>query len=427
VFEPGSTSRRVALYATIGAFVGTAWGSWSLASRGADRSAIATASRAPSAPSCPAGFVRAAGFDASAIVEGTRSTRWLVRCDPVRSESAVSESLELFWSPEVLPDPRARPDALRAFVTGIAQSNRVALEPLGAVAPRTLDSAGATGSATEALSLATRGGFRLPGLVARAWALPSGGRTLLALLVAPASRAESIEARAAESVARIEGLRAHDGTANTARGFSARVTCPAGWTDATPPEGGPAPALFVGRACIEPGQGGGAELTFAEATGTIDGERGASPLFELAAAMISAVGTRVSAGRPDADAGATRVAEGFSSSEPVTVAGVQGRTARAEIDPPAAQLALRAWMIPAGDGSVYALSTSLHDRAAPTAAALDRWVEGARIARPYDQATLARTRSTRFRTNVVAPGVLTAILGALIALGRARALASERG
>jgi hypothetical protein len=423
VFEPGSTSRRVAIYAVAGAFIGTAWGSWSLASRGADRTAVSTQAQAPEAPACPDGYARAPGFDRGAIVDGTRDTRWLVRCDPVRSESAVSESLDLFWAPEVIPDPRARPDALRSFVDTIAQANHVALEPLPSTERATLVPATAQRPAVEGLALDARGGFRLPGFVARAWAVPARTRTLLVLLVAPSGRATEVEARAADAVSRVEGVHAYEGTSPAERGFAVTARCPAHWSDTTPADGGPAPALYVGRACIEPTQGGGAELTFAEVTGRMDGEGGASRLFELAAAMINAVGPRVSNATVDRDAGASAIAQGFGRTEPATVAGVEGRTARAEIEPPAARLALRAWMAPAGGGSVLALGTSLLERREPTRAALDRWLQGSPVLRPYDAPTLQGNRSRRFRLNVLIPGLITAVLGALVAVGRSRSLA----
>ncbi|MBL8677818.1 MAG: hypothetical protein JNK05_01535 [Myxococcales bacterium] len=435
MFEKGSLSRRVFLYATAGAFIGTAWGAWALASRGADSTAITTSSAAPSAPNCPAGYARATGFDSTAIVEGTRNTRWLVRCDPVRSESAVSESLELFWSPELIADPRARPEVLRSFVSTIAQANRVALEPVPQPERRPLAQPGATPTpptppattALDGLVLDVRGGFRLPSFVARAWAFPAGSRTLLALLVAPSARAQELEAAAADAVARVQGLRAYDAAAPSERGFAVTVACPARWTDATPQAGGPAPAFYVGRYCIEPTQGGGAELTFAEINARMEGDGGADRLFSLASSMIAAVGTRVtSAATTSADAASSAMAEGFARSEPVTVSGVAGRTARAEIEPPAARLAMRAWMAPAGSGSVFALSTSLADRADPVRAELDRWLTNATLARPYDPRAIEQRRSQRFRGNIVAPGVITAVLGVLLAIVRSRSLAREK-
>jgi len=427
VFEKGSLSRRVALYATAGAFIGTAWGAWALASRGADPTPMVTGAPAPSAPACPAGYTRATSFDSSAIVEGTRNTRWIVRCDPIRSESAVSESLELFWSPELIADPRARPEVLRSFVSTIAQSNRIALEPVAQPERRAITQGSSSTSATAALDglvLDARGGFRLPSFVARAWAFPARGRTLLALLVAPSGRAQELEAAAANAVSRLEGLAAYDAAAPSERGFAVTASCPTRWTDATPIGGGPAPAMYVGRYCIEPTQGGGAELTFAEVTGRMDGEGGADRLFSLASSMISAVGPRVSA---STDAGADgSTVDGFARSEPVTVAGVAGRTARAEIEPPAARLALRAWMAPAGTGSVLALSTSLADRSDAVRAELDRWLTSAALVRPYDAKALEQRKSQRFKGNIVFPGVITAVLGALLAIVRSRSLAREK-
>lgn len=420
MFEPGSLSRRIALYSVAGAFVGTAWGAWALASRGADPTATATHAPAPAAPACPAGYARAPQFDSSAVVEGTRGVRWLVRCDPIRSESAVSEAIELFWSPEIIADPRARPEALRSFVNTVAQSNRVALEPLPTPEARNLVRASGALAAVDGLVMDTRGGFRLPSLVARAWALPAGGRTMLALLITRSDRASEVEARAADAVSRVTGLRAYDASAPSDRGFAVSASCPTGWSDATPANGGPAPGFYVGRYCLEPSQGGGSELTFTEVTGRMDGEGGANRLFELAGTMIAAVGTRVSSGASDADAGASSVAQGFSRAEAITVGGVDGRTARAEIEPPAARLTLRAWMAPAGAGSVYALSTSLVDRATPVREALDQWLIASNVVRMYDATTLQSRRSQRFRGNIIVPGVMTALLGAVIAVVRSR-------
>jgi hypothetical protein len=413
------------MYSIAGAFVGTAWGAWALASRGADPTAVATNAPAPAAPACPDGYARAPQYDSTAIVEGSRNTRWLVRCDPVRSQSAVSESLELFWSSELIADPRARPESLRSFVSTIAQSNRVALDPLPVPESRNLVRAAQPNPALDGLVMDTRGGFRLPSLVARAWAVPAGGRTMLALLIARSDRAQTVEARAAESVARVTGLRAYDPAATTERGFAITASCPAGWTDATPAGGGPAPAIYVGRYCLDPSPGGGAELTFAEVTGRMDGDGGANRLFELTASMIAAVGTRVTSGGADPDAGTSAAAPGFSQAESVTIAGVQGKTARAEIEPPPVRLAMRAWMAPAGGGSVFALSTSLAERAEPVRAELDRWLTSAPVVRAYDTSTLQSRRSQRFRGNIVLPGVMTAVLGALLAVWRTRSLAEK--
>lgn len=422
MFEPGSLSRRIAVYSVAGAFVGTAWGAWALASRGADPTAVPTHAQAPAAPSCPDGYARAPQFDSTAIVEGTRNTRWLVRCDPVRSQSAISESLELFWAPEIIADPRARPEALRSFVSTVAQSNRVALEPLPTPEARPAIQATATTPAVDALVMDTRGGFRLPSFVARAWAVPAGGRTLLALLIAKSERAQEVEGRAADAVSRVTGVRAYDPAASSERGFSVSASCPTGWTDATPAGGGPAPAFFVGRYCLEPSQGGGSELTFAEVTGRMEGEGGANRLFELASTMIAAVGTSVTSGAVDSDSGSSTIAQGFSRAETITVAGVEGRTARAEIEPPAARLALRAWMAPAGGGSVFALSTSLVERAEPVRAELDRWLTSASVVRAYDTSTMQARRSQRFRGNIILPGAMTALLGVVLAVMRQRSL-----
>jgi hypothetical protein len=420
VFEPGSLSRRITIYSVAGAFIGTAWGAWSLAARGADRTAVPTHAQAPAAPSCPDGYVRAPAFDSTAIVEGTHNTRWLIRCDPIRSQAAISESLELFWAPEIIADPRARPEALRSFVRTIAQSNRVALEPLPMPETRTAIPATATTPAVDALVMDTRGGIRLPSFVARAWAVPAAGRTLLALLIARSDRAPQVEARAADAVSRVTGVRAYDPSAPSDRGFSVHASCPAGWTDATPHDGGPSPSFYVGRYCIEPSQGGGSELTFAEVTGRMEGEGGANRLFELAATMISAVGTRVTAGAADTDSGASTITQGFSRAETITIAGVEGRTARAEIEPPAARLALRAWMLPAGGGSIFALSTSLVERAEPVRAELDRWLASASVVRAYDTHTIQARRSQTFRANIIVPGAITALLGAVLAVLRQR-------
>lgn len=425
MFEAGSLSRRVVLYAVAGAFIGTGWGAWALASRGADPTPVATQASLPASPECPSGYARASGFDRGAIVEGTRGVRWLVRCDPIRSEAALSESLELFFSPELVADPRARPEVLRSFLSTIAEANRVALEPLAQPERRPLSAASASQPAVEGLVLDARGGFRLPSFVARAWALPAGARTLLVLLVAPSARGAEAEAAAANAVARVTGLRAYEGAGTSERGWTVGASCPPRWTDVTPEGGGPAPAMYVGRACIDPTQGGGAELTFAEVTGRMDGEGGASRLFELASAMISAVGTRVSSAA-DADAGASVTRDGFGRSEAVTVSGVEGRTARAEVEPPAARLALRGWMAPAGGGSVFALSTALAERAEPVRAELDRWLTSASFVRPYDSTVLQARRAQRFRANIVLPGALTALLGVALAFWRARLRSGDK-
>lgn len=409
------------IYGFAGAFVGVAWGAWTLASRGPDRGAVPTYATAPQAPACPAGYQRAAGFDSGALVENTR-TRWLVRCDPVRSDSAISESLELFWSAEMVSDARAHPLAMRTFVEQISQSNRVALEPLPA--PTRQDVTLRPGVTVSGLSVSARGGLRLPSMALRAWVLPAGGHTLLAVLVAPSEHREALEGPAADAVAHVEGLRAFEEPENTERGFTVRARCPSGWTDATPADGGRAQATYVGRVCIAPSRGGGGELTFVELTGQAQGPEGARRTFELAATMIAAVGTRVHTVSSDPDAGASRssTAMQLSAPEPVRVASVDGFTAHATLEPPPAQLVLRAWMLPAGGGSVYALSTSLREREREVREALDGWVRTLPMLHGYDPAPVVAQRTKRFKIFVLIPGVMTALLGVGLAIARARSL-----
>lgn len=392
---PSAPSRRrqLALYALIGAFAGGIFGAWSLASQGPDRSVTLSRVAPPAPPACPEGYARAQGFDPSATVEGTR-VRWLARCDPRVSQAALSESLELLWSNEVFFDARAQGEALAAFVRAFSRQGHLLLEP---PSPAQVVWFGPV----PGVALDADGAYRLPALTMRVWVLPAGSNTLQVTLVAPRTRAEAATAAVQGALDRIQGLRAWDPATLASRGWTVRAECPPGYTDATPPGGGTSANAYVGRYCLSPGDDGGVEVTFAEVAARADDAPSVRRLLEAAAAGAQAVGVSTGAG--------------FGPTEPVRVAGLEGATARMEIDPPPARVHVRATLTQGGGGSLYAVGVSMHDHAGTTRTALERWLVATGLPRGYDPRILADRRTARLVGGVLAPAAMTAALAAVVA------------
>jgi hypothetical protein len=104
----------------------------------------------------------------------------------------------------------------------------------------------------------------------------------------------------------------------------------------------------------------------------------------------------------------------FAAPTAVNAAGVSGYTATATIEPPAAEVSLRAWMASAGDATVYALGISMKGREDPMRLAVTQFAARAGLQRPYSAAVVQQHKSERFKGFVLFPGVLTSVLGALI-------------
>jgi hypothetical protein len=177
------------------------------------------------------------------------------------------------------------------------------------------------------------------------------------------------------------------------------AACPAGYTDATPPNGGAASIAYVGRYCLSPDAQGGAELTFAEVATRAEEPAAVRRMFELAAARLSAVGAQTGGA--------------FGPGEPARAGDVEGSTARLEFDPPAARVKLRAWLVPAGGQSLFALALTMPEHAAATRTTTEGWLASERLAVSYDPAVVTAQRRRQVTTSVLMPALITALLGAM--------------
>lgn len=398
-----AATHRVRLYALGGAFIGACWGTWTLASRPAEQAVIVHSARPPAQPSCPDGYVRAEGYDPRAQLDGSRA-RWLARCDPRETGAAISESIELFWSDEVFTHPQTADRALEGFVRSVAQSSELLLEPIAASQPGTL-------GGQVARVLTVQGSFRLPPMFMHAWVLPAGRNSVQVTLLGPASQRDALVRAATGAIERVRGLRAFESEGASARGWNVEAQCPEGFSDATQPGGGRGESTYVGRYCLKPSAAGGAELTFTEVAARPADARGVGRLLEVVTTGAHESGLVADNAR-------------FSEALPVRVAGVEGYEAGLDASPPPARLTMRGYLTGAGAGSIYALGLSMHDHAEPVRAALDAWAQGTHLLTPYDGQVLADRKKARLFQFILVPAVLTALFGALIAVGRNKGLLS---
>ena len=376
----------------IGALVGSLMGSWSASSQRAAPAVLETRGRPRELTTCPDGYVRVAGYDPSAEVAGTRA-RWLIRCDPREGSAPVSESLEVFWLPQVQFDPRARAEALADFMRSVARTDRLLLEPLGEPARVTL-------GMTSALAIDVDGALRLPAFVQHVWLLPAGGSTLVVLASAPRDHAERVVAAARTSLSRVEGLLPWTDTARSERGWHVEVACPAGYTDATPHGGGAGDTHYLGRYCFAPREEGSAELSYIEFPAPASNPRSVEQTLTVLASMTRAIGVGTG--------------QGYG---PVTMERVRGfdvPTASLSIETPSARLHLRGYVAPAGDALVYSLATSMFDHAPVARETLERWLPRQDVVRALDPGLLRAWQLRRTVGTVVVPAVFTAALGALV-------------
>lgn len=393
---PSVHQRFAVLYGALGgAALGASFAAWTVATSGPGRAAVyASQGPAPAAPRCPEGYA-ATPAPASAPVVEAGGARPLVRCDPRVSEAPFSEALELLWTNEMYLDARVQAEVLPRFVRAIARGGALVLQPLGGVERVTL-------GRVAALAQDADGAYQVPPLTVRVWALPAGPNTLQAVMVAPRARAEAATAEARAALARVEGLRPYEPDAPSRRGWNVQVACPPEYSDATTPGGGTSQVAYVGRYCLSPDGVGGTELSFAEVATRADSPEAVRRLFELAAATVAAIGVPTG--------------QGFGPAEPVRVAGVEGMTARMDVDPPAARVRLRAWLSPAGSGTALAVSTALPEHAAVARAAMERWLEESSVVAAYDPAVVAAQRRAYVTRAVVVPAFLSAVLGAGVGL-----------
>ena len=376
--------------AIAGGILGAVLGGWTLVSRPPLRTVVLPSVAPPASPPCPNGYARASELDARSAVEGTR-VRWLARCDPRSSRAALSESLELFWSNELHLDRRTQSDALADFTRAVLRGGTLTLDPVRPIADVRIEGLPVT-------ALEVDGTYRLPPLSIRVWALPVGASTLQVTLVTPRDRLQATTTSARAAIDRTEGLRAYDTTATATRGWHVRAECPNGFTDATQVNGGPAPMTFVGRYCLSPDDHGGTELTFAELPLRIDQPAFVRHLLELSATTVSTVGMVTGAG--------------FGPTETFNVNGIDGSTALMDVTPPPAPVRMYGYLAPAGNGSVYALSTSMRNHSEGARATLESWLSDSAHLRAYESSIIADYKRTQNVKMVLGPTVITAVLAA---------------
>lgn len=314
--------------------------------------------------------------------------------------------MELFWIDEVYFDVRARTEALENFVRAFARSGNIVLEPSRHARQRQTPV-----DTVPAVAIETQGTYSLPSLVMQVWIFPVGSETLQVTMVAPRNRELTARAAVVDSLQRIEGLRPFDPSVPSSRRWTVRVRCPDGYTDATPPDGGPAQTAYVGRYCLSPGQDGGVEITFAQLAARADDDRSVQRLLDMARITASAVGVSTGAG--------------FGPVETVRVGSIEGKTARMHLDPPRARVTLHAWMLPSGQSTLYAMSTSMPEHADTARATLERWIRTTGLVRPYDAQAIANRRRRVMLVGLLVPASFTAMLGAAIAIGWQRRRTQE--
>ncbi len=383
----------VILGAFAGLIAGATMGVWTLAAQRPGHTAtFVSDATPPPAPRCPDGYRAATGLDASATVEGTH-VRWLVRCDPVASGSPISEALEMFWTPQMYLDGRVRGDRLVDLVRVLLPRDTVHFDR--ALAPR-----GATVNGIVAAFVDAEGQYQIPPFVVRVWALPAGGHTLQVTLSAPRARADGIAVNVRRTLDGVGGLRAYEPVAVPTRGWSVDVQCPAGFTDATPPNGGIGRSTFIGRTCLAPDADGGAELTFAEITARADSEEAFRQVLQMTLSGLSATGVTNDTG--------------FQPSQRVRIGGFDAYTARLDVTPPVARVRVIAYQLPAFDGSVFALAMALRANFDGTRTAMSQWLDHASVVRNYDPAVVATRRRSRMIGGLVLPAVISTFVGMLV-------------
>ncbi|MEI8259536.1 MAG: hypothetical protein WCJ30_28045, partial [Deltaproteobacteria bacterium] len=362
--DPRRTRIMVLRGLALGALLGSVMGAWTVSTQRGTPGIVVNTPRPAAIERCPEGYTRGAQFDPSAVMDGT-SVRWLVRCDPSVSNAPVSESLEIFWSNRLYLDPRSRGPALADFVRTVAQGSHLLLEP-----PR--DVTGVTVRGVPAAVIDADGALRLPPMAARVWVLPAGGSTVEVTAFAPREQMAGVAEAARGAMRSIRGLSPFSDAQGTTRGWTVEATCPDGYSDATPPAGGLARGIFVGRYCLAPDAQGGAEVVIAQIPGPARDEAGVRHVFDLAAESTRAAGVSTGAG--------------FGPTEHERVHDLDAATAIMEIDTPAARIHVRAYLVPAGDATVYALATTMFDHADTARGTLERWLGEAAPVRAYDPA-----------------------------------------
>ncbi len=378
--------------AALGALLGSVTGAWTASTQRPSQGIVVSTQRPAAIERCPSGYTRGAQFDPSAVMDGT-AVRWLARCDPSASLAPVSESLEIFWTNRVYLDPRSRGPALAEFVRIVAQGSHLLLEP-----PR--DVTGVSVRGQPATVMAADGALRLPPMAARVWVLPAGGSTVEVTAFAPREAMPRVAEAARGAMRSIRGLAPWADAAGATRGWTIEARCPEGYGDATPPAGGLARGIFVGRYCLAPDALGGAEVVIAQLPGAARDEPGVRHVFDLAAETTRAVGVSTGAG--------------FGPTEHERVQDLDVATAIMEIDTPAARIHVRAYLVPAGEATVYALATSMFDHADTARGTLEHWLEDAAPVRAYDPAVLRGYKIQRALGGIVLPTLITAALGALL-------------
>lgn len=386
-------ARTVVAYSLLGAALGALYGACSLRMRDPERTALLAQHPPPRIERCPAGYVRAPGYDSSALL-GDTDLRWLVRCDPVRTEAALSESLELFWQGQIRMDRRLEGAALEQFLRATAQSSHVVTQPPRA--PERVTLAG-----VPSLTQLLEGALRVPALTVRVWLLPAGDHTLEVQLVAPRDRYAAALTTARSALQRVHGLAAWTPGTPGPRAWRVQASCPEGWTDATPEHGGDGAATYTGRYCLAPSGEGGVELSFTELAAHPEGAEGVASALDLARTRLQVVG---GVGE-----------QHFSAPEAVTIDGQQGHTAELQTEPPPANVQLRGYLLPTGDATVYALALSMHDHAERQRQSLERWMGDLGLLQPDAMAEVQRRWRERTWRLILLPALLTAALGAALA------------
>jgi hypothetical protein len=240
----------------------------------------------------------------------------------------------------------------------------------------------------------------------RVWVLPAGGSTVEVMAVATRERLAQVSQTARTMMGTMQGLAAFSDPPRNERAWTVSVACPEGYTDATPPGGGVALAMYIGRYCLAPDSLGGAEILVAQLPGAARDAQGVRHVFDLAASSTQSIGVSTGAG--------------FGPTEHETIAGLDAASALVEIDTPSARIHLRGYLVPAGDATVLALATTMFDHADTARETLEHWLADAAPLRNYD-ATIYRDFKIRHAIeSIVLPAMITSVLGAIVAFLIAR-------
>jgi hypothetical protein len=384
--------------AGIGAIVGAVFGAWTSASARPAADVVVPTARPTAITQCPEGYARARDFDPSAVVDGT-SAHWLARCDPRHTNAPISESLEVFWTNRAYLANYDRPAALQSFMRTVAQESHLLLEPLR-------DASAVTLRGVPATVIEADGALRLPPMGARVWVLPAGGSTVQVMALATRERLAQVSETARTMMQSMQGLAAFSDPPRSERAWTVSVACPDGYTDSTPPGGGVALAMYIGRYCLAPDALGGAEILVSELPGAAREEQGVRHVFDLATQSTQSIGVSTGAG--------------FGPTEHETINRLEVASARVEIDTPSARIHLRGYLVPAGDATVLALATTMFDHADMARETLEHWLAEAAPLRGYDAAIYRDFKIRHAIETIVLPAVITSVLGAIVAFLIAR-------